>query len=615
MGNFKNWLKSLIGNLKQVFVRFPLPCGLLLIMSIIWSVITIYEKTDFMDYNMTLFASAVIFGCAVAAVLLFAFALFLQTHNTKKWHRIAGYCTASLFSVASAIILAITIDNDYALYNIYTIVFIALLTLAVLPMIGKRPEQIWNYHAKLVYSCLVSIGFSSVIALSVNLILASFCFLFDFDFYEIQHSSFYIFIFAFFAPCCAMSLMPTEESEYDKPLKYTKPTKILALYILLPLICIESVIIYVYGCKILINWQLPEGSVAYLVLSYAIIGTLIWYLLMPVYYSEEKRPARIFERGFFGSLLPLLGLLFVGLHRRISDYGFTTNRYIVLIIACWFAIISIYALFKKSRKITPPLIALIIISFLSMFGPWSIFSFPYTMQARHFEKIATEYNILVNGKVEKPAEPLTFEQNAALSQSIEFFAYSPYQYKFVEKYFSIPEDSIVKYSYSDKLMAEMNGEYLDEWERRELAEDGEGVIEGALSYYFTKSDSHSQKMSVITGYDYALSLKEHVSHATDHLYKTGGTELIIKTNFEETPYIIFNLGKHTFSINPIDSLRLLDKIQEANNYYIPLQNSEISHEDAKVKLLLDINSIRIEKDSGATVIEEIDFDGYIKVKK
>ena len=121
-------------------------------------------------------------------------------------------------------------------------------------------------------------------------------------------------------------------------------------------------------------------------------------------------------------------------------------------------------------------------------------------------------------------------------------------------------------------------------------------------------------MSVITGYDYALSLKENVSNATDHLYKAGGTELIIKTNFEETPYIIFKLGKHTFSINPIDSLRLLDKIQEANNYYIPLQNSEISHEDAKVKLLLDINSIRIEKDSGATDIESIHFEGYIKIK-
>ena len=608
MGNFKNWLKSFIGNLKQVFVRFPISCCLFFILSVIWSVI-LNNESDFVVDNSEIF-SAVIFGCAVAAILFFAFALFLQTHNTKKWHRIAGYCVATLFSVASGIIFDIGMYNDYAMYYIFIVAFITLLTLVVLPMIGKRPEQIWNYHAKLVYSGFMSLVLSIGIVYGILLIPLTIYYLFDFDFNELHNIAFYIFIFAFFAPCCTMSLMPTEESEYDKPLKYTKATNILALDVLFLFTCIECAIIYLYLFKIIISLELPRGEIVYFVLFYAITGTLIWYLLMPVYYSEEKRPARFFERGFFGSLLPLLGLLFVGLHRRISDYGFTTNRYIVLIIACWFAIISIYALFKKSRKITSPLIALIIISFLSMFGPWSIFSFPYTMQARHFEKIATEYNILVNGKVEKPAEPLTFEQNAALSQSIEFFAYSPYQYKFVEEYFSIPEDSIVKYSYSDKLMAEMNGEYLDEWERREPAE-----VEEALSYYFTKSDSHSQTMSVITGYDYALSLRENVYNATDHLYKTGGTELIIKTNFDETPDIIFNLGKHTFSINPIDSLRLHAKIQEANNYYIPLQNSEIRHEDAKVKLLLDINSIRIEKDSGATVIEEIDFDGYIKVKK
>ena len=616
MGNFKNWLKSLWENLKQVFVRFPLPCCLFFILSVIWSVI-VNNESDFVADNMKIF-EAVIFGCAVAAILFFAFALFLQTHNTKNWHRIAGYCIATLLSLASGIIYAININTDYGFYYIFTIILIVLLTLAVLPMIGKQPEQIWNYHAKLVYSCLVSIGLSLVIICSVNLIIGSVCYLFDFNYYKVQNGAFYIFTFAFFAPCCAMSLLPTEESAYDKPLKYTKLTKILALYILLPLICLECAIIYFYMFKIIISWQLPKGGVTYLVLSYAIIGTLIWYLLMPVYYSEEKRPARFFERGFFGSLLPLLGLLFVGLHRRISDYGFTTNRYIVLIIACWFAIISIYAFFKKSRKITPPLISLIIISVLSMFGPWSIFSFPYTMQARHFEKIATEYNILVNGKVEKPAEPLTFEQNVALSQSIEFFVTSPYKYDFTEKYFSISEDYFYgDYSFKEELMSRMNGEYLNYWKRREGTESDSDAVEIKKEYYFTKDDSLNQNLKRITGYDYALSLEEYGAGATDHLYQTGQPDLIIITNFNETAEIIFKHGNHTFSINPIDSLHLHSIIQKYDNNeytYIRIQNSEIRHEDDKVKLLLDINSIRIEIDSVSSVIENIDFEGYIKIK-
>ena len=60
------------------------------------------------------------------------------------------------------------------------------------------------------------------------------------------------------------------------------------------------------------------------------IEETVCYLMMPVFYAETLSKLRFFKRGFFISLLPLLVLLFVGLYRRVHEYGFTTNRYLVL---------------------------------------------------------------------------------------------------------------------------------------------------------------------------------------------------------------------------------------------------------------------------------------------
>ena len=175
---------------------------------------------------------------------------------------------------------------------------------------------------------------------------------------------------------------------------------------------------------------------------------------MPVFRSEQPSKLKFLDRGFFISLIPLLVLLFVGLFRRIHDYGFTTNRYIVLVIAIWFMAIAWIMIFRKSRNVTPLLGSLVVISMLALVGPWSMFSLPKSMQIKRFEKIVNEYHLLGNGKLVPSAEPLSREQNIALSESLDFFIDTKeYQHDFAEQYFGItPEETdflINNYSYYD----------------------------------------------------------------------------------------------------------------------------------------------------------------------
>ena len=70
--------------------------------------------------------------------------------------------------------------------------------------------------------------------------------------------------------------------------------------------------------------------------------------------------------------------------------------------------------------------------------------------------------------------------------------------------------------------------------------------------------------------------------------------------------------QNVVDINVIDSLHLKSKLNKSYNKF-PMDG--IFHEDAQVKLFLNVQYCRIEKDStGALSTDEITLDGYVKLK-
>lgn len=464
MSNFKNKIKNLFQNLKQVFLNFPLACFFAFFLTVMISYY-ILEGTILEHEN--LFYSTFI-GCGIAILLAFSADLFCHLRQLKLTQRIWCNVAVVLMTAICIGVIHANYDNMSSLYYILTLIFAALLTLLVWPMLGKHNvEMTWNYHSHLLSALAAACTMALIIILGIVAILASIDFLFNVNIYDTLVIVITI-ICTFLFPCYIMALMPINPEAYNKHLEYNDFMKVLVLYILLPLVCLEAIVLYIYAIKILLAWQLPKGGVAYLVFSYAIAASIVWYLLMPVFRSEQPSKLKFLDRGFFISLIPLLVLLFVGLFRRIHDYGFTTNRYIVLIIACWFLIITIVMIFRKSRNVTPLLCSLVIISILALVGPWSMFSLPKSMQIKRFEKIANEYHLLENGKIVPSAEPLSREQNITLSESLDIIMDSKeYRQDFAEHYFGFsPEktDSLIdNYGYYDlkkQLMDQMNGKYI-----------------------------------------------------------------------------------------------------------------------------------------------------------
>ena len=114
-------------------------------------------------------------------------------------------------------------------------------------------------------------------------------------------------------------------------LNYPKGLKNFTQYVLLPLISLYLVILICYEAKILVTLSLPVGWVSYLVLVFAIFGILSFLLVHPIATQTANLWMRTFNRWFYFLLIPLLGLLFWAILYRINLYGFTHERYYVLL--------------------------------------------------------------------------------------------------------------------------------------------------------------------------------------------------------------------------------------------------------------------------------------------
>ena len=622
MSNIKTKIKDLIQNLKQVFLRFPLACFFALVLAVLLSYLFVAYAHGRIPHHRELFFSTT-WGCGAAILLAFAADLFCHFRNADLKQRIWCNIAVVLAAAASVWLIYSQYNNDFIEYYFSTTLFVTLLLMLVWPTWGQRNiEMTWNYHIRLIFAIAVTYLLAHIIVFGILAILLSIQYLFNIEMLNIIAVAIAV-VLAFFCPCCAMALMPINKDHYDKPWAYSKFLKVLVLYILLPLVCIEAIVLYLYAITILVSWQLPEGGVAYWVFSYAIAASIVWYLLMPIFRSEQPSKLKFLDRGFFISLIPLLVLLFVGLFRRIHDYGFTTNRYIVLVIAIWFMAIAWIMIFRKSRNVTPLLSSLVVISLLALVGPWSMFSLPKSMQMKRFDRIANEYHLLENGKIVPSAEPLSREQNIVLSESIDFFMESKdYQQDFAERYFNITPaegDSIIKknsyYYFKEMLMYNMNGEYISEYDRREISNDEETIddedVGHELSFY-----NEDDKIYSIAQYDYAFSCTvDNNDYCDDGSYKSQSDDvkLGIWINSHKQDILHFEINNNILDINIIDSLNL--ESLHKHKYGSPLESNEIIHEDDHVKLYLNVKHCGVEKNKTDTFsLNRISFDGFIKLK-
>lgn len=236
-------------------------------------------------------------------------------------------------------------------------------------------------------------------------------------------SKYYIYLFLITAciyhPIYFLSSFPKLVELDKQEIAYSKAIRAIVYYIFIPMSILYFLILYAYGFKILVAWNLPKGWVSSLVLGFSGMGIFTYLLNYCLSDVEENKFSKVFKKYFYFALTPLVLLLFIAIYRRLSDYGFTPPRYFVFISGIWLILICFYFLISKSDNIKWIPISLVVVLFVGTMSPIDAFKISAASQKFRLISKLNELNVLTDGKIKESLIELKDDDKAALREMIQ----------------------------------------------------------------------------------------------------------------------------------------------------------------------------------------------------
>ncbi|QRR02648.1 DUF4153 domain-containing protein [Dyadobacter sandarakinus] len=284
-----------------------------------------------------------------------------------------------------------------------------------------EPNGFWQFNKTLFLQILNATLYAVTLYLGLLIAVETVRLLFNIHYEFKIEADLAAVIFALFHTIFFLSKIPPNLGALEQQTDYPAGLKIFTQYVLLPLEVVYLLILYAYTGKIIVQWQLPEGGVTYLVLAFSIAGILALLLLFPLRENQTERWVRLFSKRFYLALVPLIILFFTGISRRIYDYGVTENRYLVAVLACWLAGITAYFLLSKKDDIRWIPVTLAVICVVLPVGPWNIFKVARESQLRQFDELVIRHHLLdTKGKIAS-SKTIPQEDYDRLFSIVQFF--------------------------------------------------------------------------------------------------------------------------------------------------------------------------------------------------
>ncbi len=123
---------------------------------------------------------------------------------------------------------------------------------------------------------------------------------------------------------------------------------VLVNYVMVPMAIIYTLILHAYAVKILVSHALPEGQIGLMVTIFALGGTATWLIAWP-WRDTGTFVLRFFMRYWFWFTIVPVILLAIAIWERISTYGVTPERYGIVVVAVWIAIVTLYLALRRNQ--------------------------------------------------------------------------------------------------------------------------------------------------------------------------------------------------------------------------------------------------------------------------
>lgn len=373
-------LQQLWESFLGVCIRFSLPI-LYALFATAASLALSYHVDDATEHLLLKFIYLGNFGL----VLSLAIGLYAETHATST----AKKTVAHLLVVA--ILACIFLGFQPKIYQADAFVLIVLgfafhLSVSFAAFSSKQEEiGFWQINKIFFLRFATSALYSVVLFAGLSIALLSMNTLFNIHWDGSIYLRLWIIIVGIFNTVFFLAGIPKPLSQLNEVLSYPKALKVFTQYVLIPLATIYLLILLAYEVKIIAEWTLPSSSVAILILGYAVFGMLSILLVHPIREEKENKWIKLYSKSFYLLMVPLLLLLAVAIVKRISDYGITESRYLLVALSVWLTFITLYFLLKGRAQIKLVPISLFTVAILTTVGPWSIKAVALRSQSNRLE--------------------------------------------------------------------------------------------------------------------------------------------------------------------------------------------------------------------------------------
>jgi hypothetical protein len=588
-------LEELVRILTHSYKRFPLPTFLA-----IASFLLLIAKAHGMP---------VLDGDALARTLFFFMQGFLYAVSIQVYAESRGLNSAKTAGLilGGYIVLAISVFFPERLSDTHAITTLALaLSVIFAPYVyRKSTEDSFWYYNYLNFITLVMAGISALIlCLGFSAIIGSVQYLFEISILRQLYGDLWMFGGSLFIPLYFLSQLP-KQFDFEKQQCVTpKGIYFIANYLLVPLCLIYMFVLYAYFLKIVLQWSLPRGNLAYMVTGFGIIGILTHLIVYPMQ-EGGTRLLREFYQHFYKILVVPIVLLAVGIYTRIDQYGLTEERYMVALCLVWFSGLSaLYISSPRKAHIKYVPMTLCILALLAIVGPWSAVSLSTTSQLHRLEALLLKTGIIgIDGKVNKASKDISFDDLKNISSLVDYFAEHDRLDK-ISAWTLLPQEKAAQKHYypQQKIFAAWGIEYVGRWQRNSAKPQNEAFNVSVPSTVQSAND-----LVRVAPYEYYTYLQAFIPSygwTQQKIYVENGKE-ILNTSFALSRDGNFSLAladgrKVVFPLQPLIEKLYKQKIPHPSEEHVSMMTLHKSENG--INILLRIASLNSQLEGGHLVL-------------
>lgn len=387
-------LNRLVPDLSASLVRFP-------VAALVSVLVAIYANLDIAEALSDGFAfgNQVYLGGAAAFIAALAGHYFAQSHKFAR-------SVELLIALLAAAVAGALAYWDLELRSSHLFLFAGLLPLLMIAGFLRRDAKqgaLWLFNLRVGLAALLAFIVGLIFAGGVSAILESLKFLFNIDI--LSHEHVWATAAALIGPFYGLSLMPVNLEE-EVTLADTRDTllergvSVLVNYVMVPIAIIYTLILHAYAVKILLNQALPEGQIGLMVTIFALGGSATWLIAWP-WRETGTFILRFFMRYWFWFTIVPVILLAMAIWERISTYGVTPDRYGIVIVAIWLALVALYLAFRRNRADMRVLLGgFALLALIGSVGPWGSNSVSIASQfSRLTDYLSSEKLLTPEGKI------------------------------------------------------------------------------------------------------------------------------------------------------------------------------------------------------------------------